>query len=67
MDNYLARPSEFEAHKKSLYAQYDTMIYRNCGKSGLKLPLIALGLWQNFGGVDSYEDESSSARSKNPA
>ena len=26
------------------------MKYRNCGSSGLKLPLISLGLWHNFGG-----------------
>ena len=29
--------------------RYDQMIYRACGKSGLKLPAIALGLWRNFG------------------
>jgi len=29
--------------------RYDAMLYRNCGKSGLKLPAISLGLWHNFG------------------
>ncbi len=29
--------------------RYDRMKYRRCGRSGLKLPLISLGLWQNFG------------------
>jgi L-glyceraldehyde 3-phosphate reductase len=29
--------------------RYDTMEYRRCGRSGLKLPAISLGLWQNFG------------------
>ena len=29
--------------------RYEKMIYRNCGRSGLKLPLISLGLWHNFG------------------
>lgn len=29
--------------------RYDAMPYRRCGKSGLKLPLISLGLWHNFG------------------
>ncbi|OYO08522.1 aldo/keto reductase [Enemella evansiae] len=29
--------------------RYDTMQYRFCGRSGLKLPAISLGLWQNFG------------------
>ncbi len=30
-------------------------IYRRCGRSGIQLPLISLGLWHNFGGVDVYE------------
>jgi L-glyceraldehyde 3-phosphate reductase len=30
-------------------ARYDRMAYRRCGRSGLKLPAITLGLWQNFG------------------
>ncbi|MFZ7091808.1 L-glyceraldehyde 3-phosphate reductase [Primorskyibacter sp. 2E233] len=29
--------------------RYDTMQYRRCGRSGLKLPVISLGLWHNFG------------------
>ena len=29
--------------------RYENMIYRKCGHSGLKLPLISLGLWHNFG------------------
>ena len=29
--------------------RYEKMIYRRCGKSGLKLPAVSLGLWQNFG------------------
>nr|WP_321455288.1 L-glyceraldehyde 3-phosphate reductase [uncultured Cohaesibacter sp.] len=29
--------------------RYDTMPYRRCGKSGLKLPAVSLGLWNNFG------------------
>lgn len=32
------------------------MQYRRCGKSGLKLPALSLGLWHNFGGVDVYEN-----------
>ena len=31
-------------------------IYRRCGRSGLQLPLISLGLWHNFGGVDVFEN-----------
>ena len=30
--------------------RYELMHYKNCGSSGLKLPLISLGLWHNFGG-----------------
>ncbi|WP_304233513.1 L-glyceraldehyde 3-phosphate reductase [Jiulongibacter sediminis] len=41
---YIANPS-----------RYDKMAYRRCGKSGIKLPEISLGLWHNFGGVDTYE------------
>jgi L-glyceraldehyde 3-phosphate reductase len=36
--------------------RYDSMQYRRCGRSGLKLPLISLGLWHNFGGVDTLEN-----------
>jgi L-glyceraldehyde 3-phosphate reductase len=36
--------------------RYSTMHYRRCGKSGLKLPAISLGLWHNFGGVDTFEN-----------
>ena len=32
------------------------MKYRFCGRSGLQLPVISLGMWHNFGGVDSYEN-----------
>ena len=35
--------------------RYTTMQYRRCGHSGIKLPLISLGLWQNFGGYDPFE------------
>jgi L-glyceraldehyde 3-phosphate reductase len=36
--------------------RYDgRMPYRRCGRSGLDLPVISLGLWQNFGGVDVFE------------
>ncbi len=36
--------------------RYDTMRYNRCGNSGLKLPAISLGLWHNFGGVDTLEN-----------
>lgn len=34
--------------------RYENMLYRRCGNSGLKLPVISLGLWQNFGSQDCY-------------
>lgn len=36
--------------------RYHSMIYNRCGRSGLKLPAISLGLWHNFGGVDVFEN-----------
>lgn len=36
--------------------RYDTMTYRRCGKSGLLLPAISLGLWHNFGSVDVFNN-----------
>lgn len=37
-------------------SRYEGMKYNRCGRSGLKLPAISLGLWHNFGGVDAYEN-----------
>ena len=34
-------------------ARYEHMPYRRCGRSGLKLPAVSLGLWHNFGDVDT--------------
>ena len=36
-------------------SRYKNTEYKRCGRSGLKLPLISLGLWHNFGGVDQFE------------
>lgn len=36
--------------------RYDTMVYNRCGKSGLKLPVVSLGLWHNFGDTSIYEN-----------
>ena len=36
--------------------RYDAMQYRRCGRSGVRLPAISLGLWHNFGGVDVFEN-----------
>jgi L-glyceraldehyde 3-phosphate reductase len=43
--NYNANPS-----------RYEKMTYRRCGKSGVRLPEISLGLWHNFGGVNTFEN-----------
>src|SRR5450432_438339 len=42
----------YTANKK----RYDLMQYRRCGNSGVMLPLISLGLWHNFGGIDDFEN-----------
>ena len=44
----------YSAQKNS----YQNMQYRNCGKSGLKLPLLSIGLWHNFGGASGMSSES---------
>ena len=36
--------------------RYDTMEYRRCGESGLKLPAMSVGLWHNFGYESNYEN-----------
>ncbi len=41
---HLADPSRYEAAR-----------FRRCGRSGIDLPPISLGLWQNFGGADAFE------------
>ncbi len=43
--------------------RYETpSIYRRCGRSGVRLPLISLGLWHNFGGVDVFENSRAIVR-----
>ena len=36
--------------------RYESMKYNRCGKSGLKLPAVSLGLWQNFGDSADFEN-----------
>ena len=36
--------------------RYQDMPYRRCGSSGLLLPAVSIGLWHNFGGVDTLEN-----------
>src|SRR5918997_1256215 len=51
MSDYLAAP-----------ARYDTMRFNRCGRSGLHLPAVSLGLWHNFGGVDAFENARAMSR-----
>lgn len=43
---------EYNAHAE----RYAGMTYKKCGKWGVRLPQISLGLWHNFGGVDVFEN-----------
>jgi L-glyceraldehyde 3-phosphate reductase len=42
--------------------RYDAMTYRRCGRSGLKLPAISLGLWHNFGHDRPYQTQRAICR-----
>jgi L-glyceraldehyde 3-phosphate reductase len=42
--------------------RYQSMEYRRCGNSGLKLPAISLGLWHNFGHIDKLDNARSILR-----
>jgi L-glyceraldehyde 3-phosphate reductase len=41
---------------KSSSDRYATMKYNRVGRSGLKIPAVSLGLWHNFGGIDTFEN-----------
>ena len=43
-------------HYLAKETRYESMLYHRCGRSGIKLPAISLGLWHNFGGVDVFEN-----------
>ena len=43
-------------------SRYNAMQYRRCGRSGIRLPAISLGLWHNFGGVDVFENSRAMVR-----
>jgi len=42
--------------------RYESMVYRKCGNSGIKLPVISLGLWHNFGFVDNFAKQRETIR-----
>ncbi len=44
-----------QAYYQASAERYDSMVYRRCGRSGLKLPVISLGLWHNFGETTLHE------------
>ena len=50
----------YDAYNPGHYAaaatRYDEMVYRRCGRSGILLPVLSLGLWHNFGHVDDVEN-----------
>ncbi|WP_179379751.1 L-glyceraldehyde 3-phosphate reductase [Jannaschia marina] len=43
------KPKVFTGPYRAASDRYETMPYRRCGRSGLKLPAVSLGLWHNFG------------------
>ena len=43
-------------------SRYQAMQYNRSGRSGLKLPAVSLGLWHNFGGVDTFENSRAMVR-----
>ncbi len=42
--------------------RYENMKYVRCGKSGIKLPIVSFGIWQNFGGVNDFENQKALIR-----
>ena len=42
--------------------RYETMVYNRCGKSGLKLPAVSLGLWHNFGDNSDFDNMKAMCR-----
>src|SRR5579864_808895 len=48
-------PMNIESDYRPVESRYEDMAYRRCGRSGLRLPAISLGLWLNFGDDRPYE------------
>ncbi|MFP6593096.1 MAG: aldo/keto reductase, partial [Candidatus Latescibacterota bacterium] len=42
--------------------RYSAMTYNRCGRSGLELPALSLGLWHNFGGVADFDTATAMVR-----
>jgi L-glyceraldehyde 3-phosphate reductase len=43
-------------------SRYDAITYRRCGRSGVLLPIVSLGLWHNFGSVDPFRESRAMVR-----
>lgn len=48
-------------------SRYEAMAYPHCGRSGLRLPRVALGLWHNFGDTASRIRRPTSASASSPS
>ncbi|MEM9434610.1 MAG: L-glyceraldehyde 3-phosphate reductase [Pseudomonadota bacterium] len=55
-------PKSFPPAYRPATERYEKMVYRRCGRSGLKLPVISLGLWHNFGGDSAHENKRDMCR-----
>ena len=53
-ESYMTRPVPTPRYSPA-DSRYEKMVYRRCGRSGLRLPAISLGLWHNFGGDTPHE------------
>src|SRR3954471_19657564 len=52
----MKRPNPKKLTVADPVTRYSTMKFNRCGRSGLKLPVISLGCWQNFGDVDNLKE-----------
>ncbi|MCF6315569.1 MAG: L-glyceraldehyde 3-phosphate reductase [Marinosulfonomonas sp.] len=48
-------PKQFPQEYRPAEDRYDKMVYRRCGNSGVKLPVVSMGLWHNFGHDTPHE------------
>ena len=56
----MSQPTALFTEYQPASTRYESMVYRRCGHSGLKLPAVSLGLWHNFasqefGGTDRLD------------
>lgn len=55
-------PKQFPPAYRPAEDRYEKMVYRRCGKSGVRLPAISLGLWHNFGGDTPHDTKRAMCR-----